>query len=126
MRGGRGSKSTPLTQMYLDVGQRNFHSTRCGICGMLYTPGDAADERLHATFHASATKGLRYISARGDKVLATDGTRGQVVLVRVPEGNGKPRRVSRQLTRAHDCLTWDLLRRAVLTHRRRRHVGAAL
>jgi hypothetical protein len=35
-------------QLHLDLGQRAFDSTRCLRCGMVYCPGDAGDERLHA------------------------------------------------------------------------------
>ena len=39
-----GPKQQPrqLTQMYLDVGQRDFHSYRCPTCGMLYARGTDA------------------------------------------------------------------------------------
>lgn len=33
-----------LTQLYLDVGQRHFHSYRCPACGMLYTRGTESGE----------------------------------------------------------------------------------
>ena len=34
-----------LAQTYLDVGQRDFHSYRCPVCGMLYARGVDAGER---------------------------------------------------------------------------------
>lgn len=34
-----------LTQLYLDVGQRHFHSYRCPACGMLYARGTEAGEQ---------------------------------------------------------------------------------
>ena len=42
-----GTKQQPrqLTQMYLDVGQRDFHSYRCPTCGMLYARGTDAGAR---------------------------------------------------------------------------------
>lgn len=69
-----------LMQMYLDVGQRDFHASRCPCCGMLYCRGEESDERLHAAFHATATKGLKYGSGgTGDRVVLTDGAAGCVV-----------------------------------------------
>lgn len=37
-----GTRPKQLTQMYLDVGQRHFHSYRCPTCGMLYARGTDA------------------------------------------------------------------------------------
>ncbi len=34
-------------QLHLDLGQRAFDTAQCPLCGMVYCPGNAADERLH-------------------------------------------------------------------------------
>ena len=94
-----GGKAKHLTQMYLDVGQRDFHSKRCPTCGMVYTPGDQGDERLHASFHSNATRGLRYTVAPTDRAVAVDGTRGTVVLV---DAGAKGKRVGTSLLRFLD------------------------
>lgn len=46
-------------QTHLDLGQASFHSTTCPDCGLLYAPGDPADEALHRVHHAAAVKGPR-------------------------------------------------------------------
>lgn len=46
-----GSQSKKLTQMFLDVGQKNFFSTTCPECGFVYTPGKHQEERLHLSHH---------------------------------------------------------------------------
>lgn len=60
-----------LTQLYLDVGQRHFHSYRCPTCGMLYARGTEAGE--HGTpplfpgcflVHPALLKGQK-LTARG-------------------------------------------------------------
>lgn len=52
-------KKKALTQAHLDLGQRAFVCLTCPQCGMVYAPGDARDERVHATFHADALQGPR-------------------------------------------------------------------
>lgn len=44
-------KRKKMTQMFLDVGQRNFFSTQCALCGFVYTPGNREEERLHDAHH---------------------------------------------------------------------------
>lgn len=44
-------KRKKMTQMFLDVGQRNFFSTQCALCGFVYTPGKREEERLHDAHH---------------------------------------------------------------------------
>ncbi|KAL4854413.1 Protein CHROMOSOME TRANSMISSION FIDELITY 7 [Chlorella vulgaris] len=78
--GPRAVAARPLTQMYLDVGQRDFHLYRCPACGMLYARGTEADERLHASFHASAAQGPRYQGWQGERVAAVDGSKGRLLL----------------------------------------------
>eukprot|EP00887_Chlorella_sp_A99_P006701 scaffold3.g6701.t1 len=71
-----------LTQMFLDAGQRDFHASRCPQCGLVYSKGEESDERLHASFHASATKGPRYGGGSPqERVVLTDGGRGRVVML---------------------------------------------
>ncbi|KAL4452697.1 hypothetical protein ABPG75_008359 [Micractinium tetrahymenae] len=81
-----------LTQLYLDVGQRHFHSYRCPTCGMLYARGTEADERLHAAFHASAAEGPRYQGWQGEKVAQVDGSRGRVLLFSSADMQGRGRK----------------------------------
>lgn len=47
----REKKNRKLTQLHLDIGQRSFVSTKCNLCGFLYTPGDPAEDRLHHMHH---------------------------------------------------------------------------
>jgi len=56
------SKKKPLlTQTHLDLGQTAFVCTTCRQCGMVYAPGDSADERLHRAFHADALQGPKLL-----------------------------------------------------------------
>ncbi len=76
-----------LTQLHLDFGQRNFHSTQCAICGFVYTPGKREEERLHDAHHEKAV-GLQVIKFRtmappGSTLVAKDGkTRGHIYVLR--------------------------------------------
>jgi zinc-finger of acetyl-transferase ESCO len=67
-----------LVQVHLDLGQKNFHSTRCPTCGLVYTPGKESDDRLHAAYHNKAAATPRYSASRGDTIVATDGTMGDI------------------------------------------------
>lgn len=40
--------------------QANFASSICSVCGMMYCPGQANDEKLHAAFHSSHLQGIRF------------------------------------------------------------------
>jgi N-acetyltransferase len=46
-------------QWFLDFGQRNFGSTRCEQCNMIYAPG-TDDDRLHRQFHAQRVKPTQF------------------------------------------------------------------
>ena len=68
-----------LVQVHLDLGQKNFHSMCCPTCGLVYTPGQEADDKLHAQYHNKHTVAPKYSAARGDTTVATDGTTGDIV-----------------------------------------------
>lgn len=40
--------------------QANFHCQTCALCGMTYAPGEEADEKLHAAYHAKLVQGIRF------------------------------------------------------------------
>ncbi|XP_077498044.1 establishment of cohesion [Amblyomma americanum] len=40
-------------QLIIDAGQKKFGHTTCSTCGMVYTLGDAEDEKLHTKHHNS-------------------------------------------------------------------------
>lgn len=40
--------------------QKDFALVRCAWCGMVYAPGDAGDERLHAATHAASQGVLKF------------------------------------------------------------------
>jgi len=74
-----------LTQLHLDFGQKNFHSTQCATCGFVYTPGKREEERLHDAHHEKAV-GLRVIKFRtmappGAALVAKDGNTGGNIYV---------------------------------------------
>ena len=50
--------------MEQDVGQEKFGATQCRVCGMVYTPVDAADEAAHAKFHQSTVAALKFPVSR--------------------------------------------------------------
>jgi N-acetyltransferase len=73
-------------QLHLDLGQKAFDSVRCPLCGMLYCPGDASDERLHAAQCArvgSEGSALVWPMHARDDVVWGPGEEG-VRIVRVP------------------------------------------
>jgi len=49
-----------LEQVYMDVGQQGLGSTKCSVCGMLYYTGQAADEKMHKSFHNKFTEGVNF------------------------------------------------------------------
>ena len=40
--------------------QANFSAKTCKVCGMIYAPGEPADEKTHAAYHASVVRGFRF------------------------------------------------------------------
>jgi hypothetical protein len=76
---GTSKPTKQLVQVHLDLGQKNFHSTRCPTCGLIYTPGKESDDRLHAAYHNKLASVPRYTASRGDATVATDGTVGDIV-----------------------------------------------
>lgn len=86
-------KKKKLTQMYLDLGQKSFHSTQCATCGFVYTPGKKGEERLHADHHAKEV-GNRVIkfgkgAPAGFALVATDGKEGSIHVARSGGSGGK-------------------------------------
>lgn len=45
-----------LRQLHIDAGQRDFGSTTCRFCGMVYTPGVPEDETLHAAMQCKGSR----------------------------------------------------------------------
>ena len=113
--GGGGGAGRALTQMHLDAGQRDFHLSRCAVCGLVYAPGEPSDERLHAAHHASATKGLRYQPWPGEREVLADGAAGRVVAV--PCGGSGRRNKKVRAPRSAAQLGRGTGRRASLTGR---------
>lgn len=46
-------------QTYLDIGHRGFCHKTCGLCGMIYTPGEPSDEEMHKKYHDEVENGVR-------------------------------------------------------------------
>lgn len=61
------------TQLYLELGQRNFGSITCKDCGMSYSRGSGNDDALHATFHKAHIGGVDYTSAYPPLASFSDG-----------------------------------------------------
>ena len=51
--------STKLRQIYLDLGQSSFGHTTCTVCGLVYTKGEPADEKMHKLYHKECLKGMQ-------------------------------------------------------------------
>jgi hypothetical protein len=49
--------------------QANFACTTCSVCGMVYAQGEAADEKLHTTFHRNFLQGIRFQVITPDALL---------------------------------------------------------
>lgn len=95
-----GRLKKPPTQTHLDLGQARFHATACPECGMVYAPGDARDESLHAAHHAAATRAPRLAPGAGVKV--SDAAGGRVVHFGPAAATGKrwPAAVTQLLSQA--------------------------
>lgn len=61
--------SPPLIQLHLDLGQRGFGPVTCKDCGMIYTPGEVSDMKLHKSFHAKTLKNAVSSDARDQPVV---------------------------------------------------------
>ena len=60
MRAGKRAEKKPR-QMYqacLDIGKNIGHQT-CSTCGMIYTPGEPNDEKMHTKYHDEVTNGVK-------------------------------------------------------------------
>jgi N-acetyltransferase len=66
------SRLQPITQSYIDVGQRSFgqHVT-CPQCGLLYTAGEEEDEKEHHKFCRSMQRGVTFSKWKTERVLKT-------------------------------------------------------
>lgn len=47
-------------QYAIDAGQKDFDASRCKTCHMIYTKGEVTDEKHHADYHETFTKGIRW------------------------------------------------------------------
>eukprot|EP00041_Stephanoeca_diplocostata_P009574 m.148168 g.148168 ORF g.148168 m.148168 type:complete len:477 (-) comp17796_c0_seq1:63-1493(-) len=52
-----------MHQTYLDIGHRGFCHKTCGLCGMIYSPGEPSDEEMHKKYHDEVDNGVRLSSA---------------------------------------------------------------
>ncbi|GAB4818787.1 hypothetical protein N2152v2_005833 [Parachlorella kessleri] len=86
---GAAGSGRQLTQMHLDVGQRDFHLSKCAVCGLLYAKGEESDEKTHAAYHTSVFKGVRYQALPGERQLLADAT-GRLVVV--PSSSSRSRK----------------------------------
>jgi N-acetyltransferase len=43
-----------------DCLQANFACITCSVCGLIYAKGEANDEKVHASFHANCTQGVKF------------------------------------------------------------------
>ena len=45
---------------FMLISQKCFAPTRCGTCGMLYSKGNAEDDRAHQEFHDGLKHGFKF------------------------------------------------------------------
>ncbi|KAK9844081.1 hypothetical protein WJX81_004119 [Elliptochloris bilobata] len=69
------------TGLHLDLGQANFASSTCSVCGMMYCQGQESDEKLHAAFHSSHLQGIRFQGWQAERVVQRNALSGRVLLV---------------------------------------------
>ncbi|KAG7390264.1 N-acetyltransferase O1 (Establishment of cohesion protein 1) [Phytophthora pseudosyringae] len=77
-------KAHPVTQSYIDVGQRSFgkHVT-CPKCGLLYTAGEEADEKEHQKFCRKMKRGVTFSKWKTERVLkAFSDSRARILEIR--------------------------------------------
>ncbi|XP_076440519.1 uncharacterized protein LOC143279996 isoform X2 [Babylonia areolata] len=72
-------------QLILDAGQEQFGATQCKICGMVYSPGDAADEATHWKFHLSAVTALKFTGWKKERVIKDFLDNGSRVIIVLPD-----------------------------------------
>ena len=63
------NKHRKLQQLCLDLGQKNFGHVTCKVCGMVYTFGQAEDEREHMKFHRKYLTGLSFLGWKSERVV---------------------------------------------------------
>lgn len=69
------------TQMHLDLGQKEFSSSKCPVCGMLYAKGQETDEKLHKVHHAQFIQGIKFQGWSQERVLSADRGQGRILMV---------------------------------------------
>ena len=74
-------KVKKMTQMFLDIGQKNFFSKTCSACGFVYTPGKRDEEQLHNSHHNEALS-LKVLKFKGNppgsQLLLNDSNLGKI------------------------------------------------
>ncbi|OQR72443.1 N-acetyltransferase ESCO1-like, partial [Tropilaelaps mercedesae] len=69
-------------QMQIDAGQVRFGATACTRCGMVFSQGEADDERQHEKFHRQILSAVRFKGWNNGNVLDIVPELGTVYLVR--------------------------------------------
>lgn len=60
---------TNLTQLCLDLGQKNFGHVTCQACGMVYSRGETQDEADHSKFHRRYMAGVSFNGWKNERVV---------------------------------------------------------
>lgn len=63
------NKKRSYAQFHLELGQSDFLLHTCKICGINYTKGDEADEKVHSTFHKNYTHGIPFKGWRHERLI---------------------------------------------------------
>ncbi|KAL5457124.1 hypothetical protein EMCRGX_G034364 [Ephydatia muelleri] len=93
-RGCRKSKHSTLQQLYLDLGQKDFDSTPCPTCGMLYQRGVEEEEHAHRTYHQRHfTTELMFPGWKNERVVKHFAENEKVVVVLSSDPKYQKRRV---------------------------------
>ena len=111
------AKPVKMTQLFLDLGQRDFGSKMCAKCGLLFAPGKAADEAAHrrhcgakrrerdaVTLSAEAIAALAALAAT---VVREGSVDDLVVRASAVRGGAARARIARVVEAMADALAWD-------------------
>eukprot|EP00877_Chromochloris_zofingiensis_P003778 jgi/Chrzof1/13400/Cz07g31180.t1 len=73
--------SKKSVQLFLDLGQKDFSSSKCSVCGMVYAKGQDEDEKLHKSYHISFTQGIKFQGWSRERCLLSDAFQGRLLMV---------------------------------------------
>lgn len=70
----KSPKKTPskMTQLFIDLGQKDFGHTVCPVCSMPYNKALPEDELVHQKYHKNFEKGISYPGWKDENIVSEE------------------------------------------------------